>query len=266
MTRRARTHTSIFGLALLFLVIPLWWSASHVTGSSSTSTTASTGSGGGSGGSGGSGFVVPPDFQATLIRTGLEPKALAASGILALEVGPILQAAADYLNAHPNALSEADSARAAARVLTDQLLRTIQSGLGSQEDVTAYQAALASFNTATSQRQAVLDACFAAGTANVSVARRTTLDRIRSNRAQDWSRDFPTEFLVIAREEAEWVALRDALANEKIAMKYPDLLSVSAQVNLATWRADPAVAAAKIALTANLDSVTEAWNTAAGAH
>jgi hypothetical protein len=132
--------------------------------------------------------------------------------------------------------------------------------------VASYQTATANLATATSQRQAALDATFAAATANLSEAARTTLTRIRASRAQDWSRDFPTEFLVIARQEAEWVSLRDCLANEHIAVKHPDLLSQDDQARLATWRADPAVLAAKTALDQNLTAVTDAWNTATGGH
>jgi hypothetical protein len=111
-----------------------------------------------------------------------------------------------------------------------------------------------------------LTTIFSQWQANASAEARTTLTRVRANRAQDWSRDFPHEFLVIARQEAEWVSLRDCLANEHIAIKHPDLLSETAQASLAAWRADPAVSAAKAALVQNLTAVTDAWNTATGGH
>jgi len=248
-------------LALVFLAIPLWlaW-RSGSTGNTSSNASVSTVSTV----KGDSGFTVPEDFQPTLIRASLDPRALAASGIVANGVTPLLQAAADQMNANPTALPQADTAFAAARVQSDHLLRVIQSGLASQEDVASYQTAVANLAAATSQRQTALDATFTAATANISAEARTTLTRIRANRAQDWSRDYPTEFLVIARQEAEWVSLRDCLANEHIAVKHPDLLSETAQASLATWRADPAVLAAKTALDQNLAAVTDAWNTATG--
>jgi len=261
MSRRARKQTSLFSLALVFLGVPIWLSVRSASTGTSGSTSSLTAT---STRSGGSGFVVPENFQVILIRAGLDPKALAASGIVAQGVTPLLQDAADQINANPTALPTADTARAAARVESDRLLRLIQSGLASQEDVTAYQAALANFNNATAQRQAALDATFAAATANLSAETRSTLTQIRANRAQDWSRDFPHEFLVITRQEAEWVTLRDCLANEHIAIKHPDLLSQDDQARLATWRADPAVLAAKTALDQNLAAVTDAWNTATG--
>jgi hypothetical protein len=258
MLFRTRTHTTLFGLGLGVLMIPIWLSFRHSNASvdaGALSITTSARS---------SVFVVPLDFQATLIRAGLDPHAIATAGLLPNEVTPVLQAAADQINGNPTALSQADSSYAAARVESDQLLRKIQSGLATPEDITAYQSALTNFNTATAQRQAALDATFAAATPNLSAEQRTTLGRIRANRAQDWSRDFPTEFLVIAREEVEWVHVRDALANEHIALKHPDLISETAQQSLAAWRAEPAVLAAKTALDQNLTAVTAAWNTATG--
>ncbi len=264
MSRRARKHTSLLSLALVFLGVPIWLSLRSASTGSTGSVSSSSTVTGSSTRSGGTGFTIPDDFQATLIRAGLDPKSLAASGIVAEGVTPILQAAADQLNGNPTALPQADTARAAARVLSDQLLRTIQSGLASQDDVAAYQVALANFNAATAQRQAALDATFSAATANITAEARSTLTQIRANRAQDWSRDFSFEFLVITRQEAEWVMLRDCLANEHIAIKHPDLLSQDDQALLTTWRADPSVSAAKAALDLNLDAVTAAWNTATG--
>ena len=93
---------------------------------------------------------------------------------------------------------------------------------------------------------------------------RATLTQIRANRAVDHSQGFPIEFQVASRTEAQWVALRDALANEKQAIKYPDTLDQDAQTLLSTTRAEGAVAAARTALDANLPAVQTAWNTAAG--
>src|SRR5262245_14514866 len=118
MSRRARKHTSIFSLALVFLAIPIWMSLRGSTGSSTTAvvSTSTIGAGTTGSGSGGTGFVVPDNFQVGLIRAGLDPKSLAASGVVANGVTPLLQAAADQMNANPTALPNADAAFAAARV------------------------------------------------------------------------------------------------------------------------------------------------------
>jgi hypothetical protein len=216
------------------------------------------------GGGGSSGFVIPPDFPSTLIRAGLDPKALATGGILSGGVSAVLQAAADTMNANPTALTSADAAFASARGSVDQLQARIQSGLGTHDDLSAYQTALANLATATSQRQAALDQVFTTAIANLSAGQRSVLTQIRANCAQDFSRDYPTEFLTVSRTESDWVNVRDCLANERIAVQLPDTLDQGAQAQLATWRADPTVSAAKNSLDANLASVTTAWNTAAG--
>jgi hypothetical protein len=200
----------------------------------------------------------------SLIRAGLDPKALAASSVPSGSVNAVLQAAADTINANLSALPNADTALASARMDSDRLRARIQSGLAAPEDVTAYQTAMSNLATATTQRQTALDQIFNSATANISAQQRTTLAQIRANRAQDMSKDSPTEFLVVDRQQVEWVALRDALANEHIAIKLPDTLDQTAQANLATWRANGSVAAAKNSLDTTLAAVTTAWNTAAG--
>ena len=250
MSRRARTNTSVLGLALVLLVVPLWW-ASRSVGSSVSDADHS-------------GFVVPADFKVKLTRAGLDPAALAASGVAPGGVSAVLQAAADELNAHPGTLPTADASYAAARIESDRLRTQIQSGQASQEEIGSYQTQMANLSSATSARASALDAVFAAATASLTAPQRAALTQIRANRAVDHSRDFPIEFLVIERTEAQWVALRDALANEKLAIKYPDLLSEAAQSSLATWRSEPSVAAARTSFVANLTAVTASWNTAAG--
>jgi hypothetical protein len=251
MSRRARTQSSVFAIALIFLAIPLWLGSRLL--------------GGGSGGGGGNEpFVVPADFQVKLLRSGLGADAFAAAGVSSGTIASALQAAADELNAHPTALTAADTAFAAARVESDRLRARIQSGQASQEEVTSYGAQMTNLASATSSRQAALDAVFAAATANLTAPQRAALTQIRANRAVDHSKDFPIEFLVASRSEAQWVALRDALANEKQAVKYPDTLDATAQTLLANTRGEPAVAAARTSLDSNLPAVQNAWNTAAG--
>jgi hypothetical protein len=144
-------------------------------------------------------------------------------------------------------------------VESDRLQRLIQSGQGSQEDVSAYPAQSSALSTATAQRQAALDAIFNAGTASLSEGQRTTLSTMRANRAA-W--DSPLEFLTVNRSQLEWVRLRDCLTNERIAIEYPDTLDQEMQADLATWRANQTVAAAIASTGSNLAAVTAAWNAA----
>jgi hypothetical protein len=251
MSRRARRRTSLFGLTFLLIGIPFWWiRIPHPTAVLPTAVMVRTALS----------LTPPADFPSTLIRSGLDPKALAAAGVSSGSISSVLAAAASQINSAPTALSSADDALAAARTQVDQLTTKIQSGHGTQDDITALATANSGLATATSQRQATLDAIFSAATANLTNAQQTALATIRANRS--W--DLPLEFLTVNREQSEWVAVRDALANERVAVSLPDSLNQTAQSNLATWRADPSVSAAKSSLDSNLSGVTTSWNSTAG--
>jgi hypothetical protein len=71
------------------------------------------------------------------------------------------------------------------------------------------------------------------------------------------------QYLVKARSEADWVALRDALDNERVSLKLGEDPDQASQALLATVRADPAIAAAKTNLDTKLGAVTAAWEAAA---
>ena len=205
-------------------------------------------------------FPVPMDFKVKLLRAGLDARALCAAGVASNSVLATLQAAADSMNGAPTALASADTTYATARNTADSLLRTIQSGKATQEELANYASAQSALQSAESARQSVLDAYFNAAIANLPNAQRLALGNIRAN--SSWG--FPSEYLVVSRSEAQWVALRDALSNERIAVELPDTLSPSAQELLATVRADQSVAAARTNVQGNLTSVTLSWNTAAG--
>jgi hypothetical protein len=258
MSRRARARTSYFGLAFLLIGIPIWWlRVPHPPTAIAASAMPVP-------------VLLPPvpldalpppaDFPSTLIRAGLDPKALAAGGVSSQSISTVLAAAATQMNSSPTALSIADDAYATARTQVDHLTSQIQSGHGTQEDISALATATADIATATAARQDALDAIFNAATQNLTQAQQLALSKIRSNRS--W--DLPLEFLVVDRPQEQWVAVRDALANERIAVDLPGTLNQAAQAGLAVWRSDPAVASAKSSSDANLTAVTASWNSAAG--
>jgi hypothetical protein len=205
-------------------------------------------------------FPVPGDFKVKLIRAGLEPRALCAAGVSSGVILTALQAAADNMNGAPTSLDSADASYATAVNTADALARRIQSGKASQEEIASYPAARTALASAQSAQQSVLDGYFNAAVANLPNAQRLALANIRANKG--W--ELPAEYLVVNRTETEWVALRDALANERIAVELPGTLSQSCQALLATVRADGSVSAALTNVQNSLTSVTNSWNTAAG--
>jgi len=110
-------------------------------------------------------------------------------------------------------------------------------------------------------RDGALASLFTSGSAGLTSTQRASLTAIRANRS--WK--LPTEFLVVSRTEAEWIALRDALSNERTAAKNGDTPNATCQALLGTERAVAAVASARASLDTNLSSVTSAWNAATNA-
>jgi hypothetical protein len=200
----------------------------------------------------------PAQLATALVRAGLDPEALAAAGVAPSAVNTVISDVADHMTDNPGSLELADTAYAAARQERDQLKRVIQSGRATQEQINAYPGALGQLALAQTQRRSALDDIFSAGTATLSQSQRDTLAAIRDN--ADW--DLPLEFLVIDRSEADWVQLRDYLANERVSAQLGDDPDASAQAALTQLRSNPLVAAADANLDTNLTVVELAWEQA----
>jgi len=200
------------------------------------------------------------ELRVALLRAGLGAEALAAAGLSAQEASTMVGAFSSAMASQPGALEHADSDYAAARVAKDHLQRKVRSGLATPQEVTDLAAAKAALATAEATRQQVFDGWFAAATQGLADAKVTRLVRIQAN--ADWK--LPVELLVSDRDQAEWVAIRKALANERICAEYGQDPNPQMQAALATWRAEAPVAAAKSACDANLGGVQAAWDAATG--
>lgn len=244
MSRLVRKPISLFSLAILFLAVPIWWrwhpSASHFAKQSPVPQSIS-------------------DMDVMLLRASLDARALAAAGLSANTTTALVQAASSYVGAHPSALSSADAAYATAKREADRLKRVIESGHAGENDVQNYQLQSTALADATAQREAALNAIRAAATVNLSNEQKAVLTQIRANEA--W-KEVSMEFLAVERTQAQWVALRDALAAERITASVGDTLSESATTLLATARANETVAAAKASLDTNSASIASAWSAA----
>ncbi len=196
-------------------------------------------------------------FAGVLLRVGLSAEALAAAGTTGSQV-PSLVAAVE--SAHdPSTLASRDQAYADARVNRDRLARLVQSGLGSQADVTALVQAETDLQTATSARESYLAGLRSAGLATVAATASASVQRIHAN--SSWG--FPVHYLVSDRSEPDWVALRDALATKRISEQYGEPFYPEAQVYLAAVDLEPEIALAKVNFDTNIVAVQTAWNSAA---
>jgi hypothetical protein len=202
----------------------------------------------------------PQELAVALHRAGLGPEVLAAAGLGPGNIESVVGEAFQDIAEQPGALDLGDAALGDARRQCSELERIIQSGQATDEQIAAHPAAAAELAQAEAQCEGVLAGLFDAGTAGLSNAQRQKLSAIRANRR--W--DLPTEFLVVDRSEAQWVLLRDCLANERIAVQLGEDPDPQAQQILAEGRSHPLVAAAKANLDANLDVVTSVWEQAIG--
>ncbi len=264
MSRQARTRSSLALGLILFIVAGLWFAGRQLARAGETPFKGGDriGDAGAAGSSTAKAvvFPLPTDFKVKLLRAGLTPRALAAAGVSQGSVLPTLQAAADQMNGAPTAMDNADASYRSARAAADALAAKIQGGTASQEEIASYPSAKTALESAEAARLSVLDGYFSSATANLTANQRAALVTIRGNRALG----FPEEYLVVTRTEAQWLALRDALSNERQAAELPDMASEAATQLLTTFRADPAVSFASTSVETSLTQVTSAWNTAAG--
>jgi hypothetical protein len=243
MTRLVKSPITMFSFILLLALVPLVWKYAAPSAVSAALATSP---------------ILTDDVDTALIRAGLDPQALAAVGVSANAVSGIVASFRDAMELEPVRLSTADTQYSAARVESDRLRRLIESGKGSAQDVTSYQTQVQALTTATSARASALAAFKTAATQNLSANQIAMLGRIKANRV----RELPVEFLVIDRSDAEWVSLRDALANERVAAKHGEEPDAAQQAALATWRSNASVSAAKVSLDTNGATVKAAWTAA----
>jgi hypothetical protein len=206
----------------------------------------------------------PPTLDANLVtalyRAGLQPENLAAAGVSAESTTTLVGNVKTWLAQNASTLTSADSRLVSAVPAKEVLWRKVQSGLGSHDDVTALDAAVTEYNAALAGQASTVSAMFEAGAASLSSETKAALVLERTSQLA-WG--LPLQYLVKDRSEADWVALRDALDNERVSLKLGEDPDPTAQALLATVRADPAIAAAKTNLDTKLGAVTAAWEAAA---
>ena len=201
-----------------------------------------------------------PELATALYRVGLQPENLTASGVASGVTDDVVVGVKTWLGQNTRALGDADQAYFDAITKRDQLVRLVQSGLASPEQIAECQVAKTDFDTKDAARKALLDTVFNAGTAPLLSGQKTQLARLRVNQSA-WN--VPLEYLVLDRTQEDWVHVRQALANERISARYGEDPDPDDQAYLATVRADPTVSTAKVNLDTNLGAVKAAWEQAA---
>lgn len=152
------------------------------------------------------------EIESILLRSGVTPEALCAAGATPEQVAVIATDAVAQAQASLQALRTADIAAGTAREEKERLERQQRGGLLSREDMTALRNARAAQIQAQAESKAILDGLYAASVAGLNAQARAAMDSIRIN--STW--DVPVEYRVQARDETSWLALRDALADQRI--------------------------------------------------
>lgn len=194
-------------------------------------------------------------------RVGLDAESLTASGVTSGSVASLVAALAVAEGDLPTPLAQLDATYTSARASVRAAERKIQGGTATASEIAEFPAQEQALANAQATRDGALASLFTSGSAGLTSTQRASLTAIRANRS--WK--LPTEFLVVSRTEAEWIALRDALSNERTAAKNGDTPNATCQALLGTERAVAAVASARASLDTNLSSVTSAWNAATNA-
>ncbi len=204
--------------------------------------------------------ATPAELAGALVRAGLTPEHLAAAGVDGTRARAVYAAAEAHLEEHIGTLRGADADLAEARAEHDRLLRLVQSGTGSPEDVTALASARTTLAGAQSAADAANAGLFAAATEGLSGGEVAAVQTARTNAGA--GRALATRYLLQERTEAQWRRLRDALANRRIAAARGEEPDQGAAGTCLDADADSATAAAN--LQANLAGVQAAWEAATG--
>lgn len=206
-----------------------------------------------------------PAAVATLLhRAGLTPDAMAAAGLNTDEVALVITYAGlaslrpGFLDSLENATARFHQARAAAarpaRLSPSSIDQDPNRGPPTPEPAPGP----GSLTDARNHLEAELTGAFDFITAALPPAKRQTLAAIRRHA----DRGLPAPYLVADRTEAQWLALRNALAARRIAQRLSRPLPDAAAQFIAQAEAEVATASALLDHAALADPVRSAWTAA----
>jgi hypothetical protein len=203
----------------------------------------------------GEGALTATELESILIRAGLDPETLAATGVSANTAGQVAAAAAEEAASSLASIRSAEESFAAADNAYHAALRMERRHPGSVEGLSALEQSLSSAATA---RAAAIAAVTGAGLDVLPSEQRLIATTIGANRRFGAG----TSLSAADRTEAQWVALRDALAHERIQTKRGLEVDGDVASLLSAARGVAAVSSAQASLTTNLSAVRAAWTAA----
>lgn len=197
-------------------------------------------------------------LNVVLYQGSLDPEALAAAGVQAGQVSTLVTEAHATLTDRLDALMLAQMEHADAQRQVTALRRSIRAGTADQEAVSELANAQSAAATAQSSIDAIRAEIFAAATAHLDAESITRLHTLAANRR--WR--LPIQYAVRDRSEAEWVALREALANLRISSQLGEEPDPASAALVAGENSRPEVAQAATYLDTRLSEIRTAFDTA----
>lgn len=170
----------------------------------------------------------PSHVEGLARMLGVSPKAMAAAGCSAADVSEFFSSLAGLSDSTITSIRQAESAAG-----NDTGQRT-------------------------ARRQAVLDEAFGRAAAGISAGARQRLTIIRQNTRSG----IPMEFAILERSEGDQVALREALAVQRIASRTGEPVSSRASAVLLIANSNSDVVAAREAVSTRLAATEQAWSQA----
>lgn len=209
-----------------------------------------------------SGESLPPtaaELRMAIDRVGITPESLTAAGVQPAEAAQVVTHARAHLDAGRfSALTSSDADWQAARREVDRLEKLVRAGQASQEDLSDLAQARADIGSATAARNALLESLRRAATADLPPEQAQSLLRIEANAAPG----IEVAYRVNDRTEADWVTLREAASNLRVAQKLGEEPDYTASQLITRTDAEPEVAAARSYLDTRLPQVRSAFDQA----
>lgn len=192
-----------------------------------------------------------------LTSAGLEPKALAASGVSSQQATALVDAGAAALTDQGIDVGRSVDAVLAATNDVDRLESQVRSTSGTREQrealVASLNAARTTLTNAQSARDTAIASFIAAATAGLNEQQKASLATIRANH----DREVPVQYKTVNHTDSEWVRLREAFSASRIASQRGE--QPSASVAEVMSQADANVSTAASNVSKNLASVNTAW-------
>lgn len=207
-------------------------------------------------------YVAPltdDELAVSLMRVGLTPEACCAAGLTTDQTISLVANAREHLQTNIATLRLADEQYVSAKSTHDQLKRLVQAGKASDEDRANFSVAVTTLTTTTAARDSALNTLYNAAVDGLADASTVKLGNCKDS--IHWSA-CPVQYRVESRSEADWIALRDALANIRISADLQDDANHDCMELVNEAKADPDVAAATTAIELKLNGINNAWNNA----